>query len=108
MLKTKRCEPDHQLQVNNHSEIGIEHDESVRENQPEIDFRRETQDRSSVYIDSNVPELTGSDDDTDENISTMEDQMSSEEEDHQETNQDVTRRLPKSVRDLQTYNEPGL
>ena len=39
----------------------------------------------------------------------MEDQMISEDEDHQETNQDVvTRRLPKSVRDLQTYNEPGL
>ena len=35
--------------------------------------------------------------------------MSSEDEDHQATNQDVvTRQLPKLVRDLQTYNEPGL
>ena len=55
MLKTKHYEPDHQLQVSNHSEIGIEHDESVRENQPDIDFRRENQDRSGVYTESNVP-----------------------------------------------------
>ena len=38
MLKTKHYEPDHQLQASNHSEIGIEHDENGRENQPEIDF----------------------------------------------------------------------